>query len=108
VKVQLRTDNLMTRAWLAPVVEAAGARLLRPSDPPEADLLVVDLTSLGAVEAIARNRTSRSGLFILAFGPHTDREILRAAREAGADEVVARGAVAARIEKRLQVLGEPR
>ncbi len=68
---------------------------------------MVDLTSAGAVEAIAQTRTGPSGVFILAFGPHTQREVLRAAREAGADEVVARGAAAARIEKRIRTTQGP-
>ncbi|MEW6757007.1 MAG: DNA-binding response regulator [Acidobacteriota bacterium] len=108
MKVRLRTDNLLTRAWLAPIVEGAGGRVLHASDPDEPDLLVVDLTAAGALEAIARTRSGPSGVFILVFGPHVHSEVLRAAREAGANEVVARGAAAARIEKRIRSMEGPR
>jgi len=62
--------------------------------------LLVDLESEVALEVIDRARRARDegGLpaRIVAFGPHADVDRLEAASEAGADAVLARGAVASR------------
>jgi hypothetical protein len=98
----------MTRAWLGPVIAESGGRLLAPSDEEAPDLFVVDLTSRGAPESILRARTSWPGVCVLAFGPHVGTAELRAAREAGADHVVARGAAASRVEKLIRCFPGPR
>jgi hypothetical protein len=61
--------------------------------------MLVDL-DLGeaAFALIAAGHGRLVSLPIIAFGPHVDREGLARAREAGADRVLARGALARRLE----------
>ncbi len=74
------------------------ARTLAMLDARRADSpvrsLVVDLDA--GDDAIELIRHARSGegprLRILAFGPHVAKELFQAARDAGADEVLPRGA----------------
>jgi DNA-binding NarL/FixJ family response regulator len=93
----LITNNLMTRSWLGPPLTAAGVDLSAPAKAEAPDLIAVDLTNDGAVDAVARLRAAHPGARILAFGPHVDAEAFRAARGAGADEAVARGKVLQRL-----------
>jgi DNA-binding NarL/FixJ family response regulator len=83
-------------------VAAAAAELdrpitfVRPDALAGADvagaLVLVDLGRPGAVEAIASLRAAGGAARIVAFGSHVDRELLDAARAAGADDVLARSA----------------
>lgn len=55
--------------------------------------------------AIQRLRVAQPAAPIVAFGPHVDGDAFKAARAAGANEVVARGAVVERVLRRLAPSG---
>lgn len=78
-RVWLVTGDLVFRAKLRAVVEAAGGEL---ADAATADLVVIEVGSRGweerVVELVGR------GVPVLAFGPHVGADLLRAARERGA------------------------
>ncbi len=67
-------------------------------------LVVVDLKELNLdpIDAIARAKAA--GAAVLAFGPHTDAETLRAARTAGADLAVPRSRFKAELPDLLRSL----
>ncbi len=69
---------------------------------PGASLLLVDLDADGAVDAIDRCRTMVPTPRIVAFGPHVRADLFTMAREAGADEVLARSAFVTRLPQLLQ------
>ncbi len=69
---------------------------------PGAALLLVDLEADGAIEAIERCRTMLPTPRIVAFGPHVRDDLFKAAREAGADEVLARSAFVTRLTALLE------
>jgi len=69
---------------------------------PGASLLLVDLDADGAVDAIDRCRTMVPTPRIVAFGPHVRADLFTVAREAGADEVLARSAFVTRLPQLLQ------
>ncbi|HEX5479627.1 MAG TPA: hypothetical protein VFY79_07900 [Dehalococcoidia bacterium] len=70
----------------------------------EAGLLVVDLQAEGVdAPALVRGAKARGGV-VLAFGRHTDAAALRAARDAGADIVVARSQLAEELPELLDRL----
>jgi DNA-binding NarL/FixJ family response regulator len=77
---------------------APEARTLQSADRlldrvgPATRLVLVDLQARGALDLIRRLRGRESPPRIIAYGPHVDADALRAAREAGADQVLARGA----------------
>jgi DNA-binding NarL/FixJ family response regulator len=58
----------------------------------EADVVAVDLSRPDALAAIERLRAAGTGARVVAYGSHVDRALLDAAREAGADAVLARSA----------------
>ena len=74
-------------------------RVVRTADDiePGPALLLVDLDADGALDAIERCRTMIPAPRIVAFGPHVRTDLLAAAREAGADEVLPRSAFVARL-----------
>ena len=55
-----------------------------------ADLVVIDLHALGFDTAALIRAAKATGVPVLAFGRHTETDVLRTAREAGADAVVVR------------------
>lgn len=55
-------------------------------------LVLVDLHAPGALAAIGEVRERAPGAAVVAFGSHVETAALRAAREAGADRVMARSA----------------
>jgi hypothetical protein len=59
---------------------------------PSTRLVLVDLQARGAVESIGEVRREAPGARIVAFGPHVDEGALAAARDAGAHQVMTRGA----------------
>src|SRR5512140_1342577 len=65
-------------------------------------LVVVDLKELNLdpIDAVARAKAA--GAAVLAFGPHTDAETLRAARTAGADLAVPRSRFKAELPELLR------
>ncbi|MGH9225820.1 MAG: hypothetical protein ACRD2W_19000 [Acidimicrobiales bacterium] len=103
MKVVAYVPDLMDRSKVA----AAPADVTFVRQPGEladaaasesADLVVVDVTRPGAIEAVAGLSTK-----VIAFSKHTNREAMDAATAAGADQVLARSAFFARIN---ELLGE--
>ncbi|MBA3654333.1 MAG: hypothetical protein H0W70_09070 [Actinobacteria bacterium] len=64
----------------------------------EADVVVVDLSRPGVLDAIPAIRSGR----IIGFASHVDRPLLDAARTAGCTEVLARSAFFARVADLLE------
>ncbi len=71
-------------------LEALGGQLGRGG----VSLVLVDLSAGGGdpLEAIALARASSPEVQIVAFGPHVEGDLMNAARERGADTVLARSA----------------
>ena len=82
-RVYLLTRDLLFRGKLGGVVEGAGGSVTR--DAAACELAVVELESRGWEERIrdARDR----GIPVLAFGSHMNADLLRRARELGAEAV---------------------
>ena len=99
MKIFLRTDDLMSRVRIESRWKNVGLEVIKRSTEENADLVVIDLESQGAINHINRLRSQRPGVRIIAYGPHVDGAAFRTAREAGADEVVAKGKVVDRVLK---------
>jgi DNA-binding NarL/FixJ family response regulator len=97
LKILLVTDNLMEKARLASRWRREGAevRFLEEDSPP--DLVAVDLEASDAPARIIGLREAYPQARCLAFGSHVDKAAFEAAKEAGAQDAVARGAVAERV-----------
>ena len=82
-RVFVLTRDLVFRGKLGGVVAGAGGEITR--DAAACDLAVIELESRGWEEQIrdARGR----GIPVLAFGSHVNAELLRRARELGAEAV---------------------
>jgi predicted aminopeptidase len=93
--VLVLTRDLFFRAKLEAVVRAAGHQ---PASRGQAPLAVVELSGEASVERI--RELARSGCSVLAFGSHLNADLLRAAREAGA-EAVPNSQVEAALRRRL-------
>jgi CheY-like chemotaxis protein len=81
----------------------------RLADSPVRGLIVdLDMGDLG-VDLIRRIRQDERarGVSIVAFGPHVAADLFAAAREAGADRVMARGAFAERLPEVVTTLAGP-
>jgi DNA-binding NarL/FixJ family response regulator len=102
MKILLWSDDLMSRVRIESAWRQAGAHVLKKHDADRPDCIVMDLTARDALAQIERLRGSYPDVDILAFGPHVDGEGFKAARAAGATEVVARSAVVERGLRRLQ------
>ncbi|MBV8692500.1 MAG: hypothetical protein JOZ37_18530 [Actinobacteria bacterium] len=94
MKVAAYVPDLMDRSKLA--AAAPGTNFV--SNPRllvevEADLVVLDLSRPGVLEALSGLGHTRT----IGFGSHVDVETLQAAREAGCDLVLARSAFFARL-----------
>jgi len=63
----------------------------------DADLVVVDLTRPGVVDALA----SLAGTRVVGFANHTSRDVMAAARAAGCEQVLARSEFFARLDELL-------
>jgi hypothetical protein len=71
---------------------ALSARLGTGAPNREAvDLVVVDLSRPGVI-AMVEGLDRSAGLRIIGFGSHVDRDLMRSARDAGCDQVLARSA----------------
>lgn len=66
-----------------------------------ADAVAVDLSRPDALEAIRLVRATGTGARVVAYGSHVDRDVLVAARRAGADAVLARSAFFADVPRAL-------
>jgi CheY-like chemotaxis protein len=73
---------------VAPTGHAAGDRL----DAGNYRLVLIDLQTPGLdVQGLLQRRTARGQPVFVAYGPHVQAPLLRAARAAGCDEVLTRG-----------------
>jgi hypothetical protein len=72
---------------------ATPADLADAATPEVADLVVVDVTRPGVVEALAHVSVP-----VIGFSKHTNREAMEAALAAGADQVLARSAFFSRLD----------
>jgi len=61
------------------------------------DLVVVDLSRPGVLDALGRRTPLEPRPRVVGFGSHVDRDLLDAARSAGCDEVLARSAFFGRL-----------
>lgn len=98
--------DILDRSRISGVARAVGVEVEFASDPDELEALIspetrsilVDLSDpeVRPVEAILRTvaaRSNDSGLpRLVGFAPHSDKTGIRAAREAGCDEVLVRSA----------------
>ncbi|WP_017925631.1 hypothetical protein [Thioalkalivibrio sp. HL-Eb18] len=98
--IHLDTPDLMTRVRLESRWRSAGATVSSSQTPERPTLIVVDLGARGE-EAVSGWRERYPDATIVAFGPHVEGAVLKAARQAGADEVVVRGKVADRVAAKL-------
>ncbi len=101
-RIRAAADALGFEAQIADTSEAATSAIdARP------DLVIIDLHAAG-IGATSTIRTAKcAGARVLAFGRHTEPQILRAAREAGADSVVARSQLVDELPQLLQALLRP-
>jgi CheY-like chemotaxis protein len=105
-KIKATAEALGLPARPVRTLEMLHARL---ADCPDARSLMVDLDKgedgLALIAAVraheAANPASGQGrrLRVLAWGPHVAKELLQAARDAGADEVLTRGALEHNMEE---------
>ncbi|WP_018868813.1 MULTISPECIES: hypothetical protein [unclassified Thioalkalivibrio] len=100
MQIHIDTPDLMTRVRLESRWRAAGAEVTGSGEPAAPDLIVIDLGARD-VGSVSTWRERCPDAAILAFGPHVEGSMLKAAREAGADEVVVRGKVADRVAKKI-------
>jgi 2-keto-3-deoxy-6-phosphogluconate aldolase len=95
--------DLMDRSKVSAVdadvrfVATAGA-LAEAASHPGVDVVVVDLSRPGAVEAL---RTLPEGLRTIGFGSHVDTALLDQAKAAGCEQVLARSQFFARLPQLL-------
>ena len=80
-----------------------GTTFVRRADdlPVDAGVVVVDLGRPDAVEGVRRLRSGGSTARIVAYGSHVDHDVLREARAAGCDRVLARSAFFADVDAAL-------
>lgn len=94
MKIAAFVPDLFDRSRITTAVAAAGGEVevefLRDPEgfaSSGADVVLVDLARPGALDVIA---SAIGSARVIAFGPHVDTDVLVAAREAGADEVLPR------------------
>jgi hypothetical protein len=105
-KIKATAEALGLAARPVRTLEMLHARL---ADCPEARSLMVDLDKgeegLALIAALraheAANQAAGQGrrLRVLAWGPHVAKDLLQAARDAGADDVLTRGALEHNMEE---------
>ena len=106
--VLLFCDNLMFGVQLQNMARQTGHRYItvKPDLPlPEGSMLVVDIDARSDWEAAIRDATQK-GIPVVAFGPHTNTEARRRAKEAGASRVLANGNLTRDLPLILRSLGE--
>lgn len=101
MKILLWCDDLMSRMRLESAWKAAGAALLKKKTTETPDCIVIDLAVRNALDHIRQLREAHPDVDIIAFGPHFDADMFAQAKEAGANEVAARGSILQRITRRL-------
>jgi hypothetical protein len=105
-KIKSTAEAMGLAARPVRTLEMLHARL---ADCPEAKSLMVDLDkgedALALIAALRQfERTSQAAgqarrLRVLAWGPHVAKDLLQAARDAGADDVLTRGALEHNMEE---------
>lgn len=106
--VLLFYDNLMFGIQLQNMVRQVGLRHIttKPGTPlPDGSLLVVDIDARSDWDSAIREATTRN-IPIVAFGPHTNAEARRRAKEAGASRVLANGNLTRDLPTILRSLGD--
>jgi hypothetical protein len=88
--------DLMDRSRLA-APDVSVTFVASPADlaGADADLVVVDLGRPGVLEMLGE--LDRSGVAVIGFASHVDRDLMAAARSAGCRQVLARSAFFSRI-----------
>ena len=76
-------------------------RRLDGSDGGETEVVVVDLSVRGALDGVRALRAAGSTARVVAYGRHTEVDLLAEARRAGCDRVLARSAFFADVERAL-------
>jgi hypothetical protein len=110
IPVLLFYDNLMFGVQLQNMARQAGQRhvTVKPGLPlPEGLMLVVDIDARSDWEAAIREATQK-GIPVVAFGPHTNVEARKGAKEAGASRVLANGNLTRDLPAILRSLGDGR
>ncbi|HUP01282.1 MAG TPA: response regulator [Gemmatimonadota bacterium] len=108
VPVLVLTDDLFFRAKIEATAAAAGVRvafargledLLSRPDAGRRTTVLIDLAarSVDPPAAIRALKAGASSAIVIAFGSHQDREGLKNARAAGADQVLARSTFTERL-----------
>jgi hypothetical protein len=105
-KIKATAEALGLAARPVRTLEMLHARL---ADCPEAKSLMVDLDKgeegLALIAALRAYEAANAGtgqgrrLRVLAWGPHVAKDLLQAARDAGADDVLTRGALEHNMEE---------
>jgi hypothetical protein len=99
IRIVAYVPDLMDRSKVAAAGEVTFAS--RPEDlaalSAAADVVVVDLTRPGAVDAVAGLGGSR----VIGFANHTSRDVMEAARQAGCEQVMARSEFFSRLDELL-------
>jgi len=109
-KIKATAEALGLAARPVRTLEMLHARL---ADCPEAKSLMVDLDKgeegLALIAALRAHEAANAGtgqatgqtrrLRVLAWGPHVAKDLLQAARDAGADDVLTRGALEHNMEE---------
>ena len=106
--VLLFCDNLMFGVQLQNMARQAGQRhiTIKPGATlPEGSLLVVDIDARSDWEAAIREATQRH-IPVVGFGPHTNVDARRRAKEAGASRVLANGNLTRDLPPILRSLGQ--
>ena len=104
--VTVLTGDLFFRAKIEAVARAAGVPVVFAGSVEEiesAKTVLVDLADgARAIEAVQALKARAGAPVVVAFGPHKEGEAFRAAREAGADRVLARSAFVERLPELLR------
>jgi hypothetical protein len=98
----LQSTDLMRRVRLSSAWKRAGHQVTASPEEVAPELLVVDLSTPGALDTISRNQADFPQVTLIAFGPHTDSESLKKAEEAGVDKTVSQGSVVDYVLKQFQ------
>ena len=97
-RVVAYVPDLMDRSRMAALGDVVfvsdPSRLAATAAAEGAEVVVVDLTRPGALDAVARVEGR-----VVGFANHTERELMDAARAAGCDTVVARSAFFTRLRE---------
>jgi hypothetical protein len=104
--VAVLSGDLFFRAKIEAVAKAAGAPVRfagSVAEARDAATVLVDLAegarAIGAIQAL---KAAPRAPVVVAFGPHREGDAFRAAREAGADRVLARSAFVERLPELLR------